>query len=636
MVLAGWFAYAPALAGGWVWDDSDDVLGNPLLRSLVGLRKIWFEPWRLYDFYPLKYSVQWVQWQLWQDRPFGYHVTSVVLHLVGALMFWRVLRQLGLRLAWVGALVFAIHPLTVESVAWISELKNTLALPPLLLAVSAFIEFEAEGKRAALLRSVAWFLVTMLCKTSAAMLPVFLLLYFWWKRGRLGRSELLATLPHFAVSLALGLVTIWFQKYRGLADEPIHLGGVGSRLTLAGVSAGFYFRQCVWPARMIPLYPPWKLAPLLAPALLGWAAVVAAAWWGWRRRATWGRHALLAGGWFFLALGPAIGVLPISFMHFSWVMDHIAYLALLGVVALGVAGLEWMLARAGKPARLALIGAAAGACAWLAISTRVYGKVFHDGETLWAYTVAHNPHAAMAHNNLSTYLLARGQTAAAREHLEIALRLIPDYPVALKNQAGFLHSDGDLAGAEALYRRALALKPSFDDAHVALGYLLTSTGRASEAAEHYRLALKYYPENHAAYHGLGLVLRDAGHLPQAIAYFEAALTCQPDFPEAHNNLAATLRLAGRVPEAIPHYVAALRLRPDAAEIHFNFGNALQLLARHAEAVTSYENALRLRPGLAPAHFNLALSLHTLGRDAEARPHATRARELDPSLPDPQF
>jgi protein O-mannosyl-transferase len=227
--------YSPVFHGGWLWDDDVLITGNLLVHHPVGLWKIWFDPGRLIDYFPLSVSVEWIEWHLWGDNTLGYHLVSIGLHAVNSLLVWNLLSKLGLRLAWLGGLIFALHPVMVESVAWISEIKNTLSLMPFLLAVSAYLRYEEQGRRLDYLLALALFLIAMLCKTSMVMFPVVLLLYAWWKRRRIGWGDLKRSAPFFVVSLVLGLVTIWFLYQHALGPKPIAVGGPFSRLALAGL-----------------------------------------------------------------------------------------------------------------------------------------------------------------------------------------------------------------------------------------------------------------------------------------------------------------------------------------------------------------------------------------------------------------
>ena len=335
IVLAGTWVYWPALRGGWLWDDGLEIARNELLHRPGGWWRAWVAPAGL-DYYPLKDSLQWVQWHLWGDHTLGYHLTNVGLHLLGALLVWRLLACLGARLGWIGGLLFAVHPLAVESVAWISELKNTLSLPLLLAAMICFVEFDDGceggsaggaaqrvgdppspgfgGLRNALhlyLWSIVFFLAAMLAKSSVVMFPVVLLLHAWWRRGRITRRDLRASAPFFAISLALGVVTVWFQQHRAIglpAAAPTFL----LRLAGAGRAIGFYLAKGAFPTGLIPIYPRWN-PDLVSPwQALSWVVIAGALLGFWVKRATWGRHALLGSGWFLVNLLPVLGIIPMA------------------------------------------------------------------------------------------------------------------------------------------------------------------------------------------------------------------------------------------------------------------------------------------------------------------------------------
>jgi hypothetical protein len=309
IVLAGWFVFSPALHGTWLWDDEALITQNPDIRDPAGLGKIWCQP-AGGDYFPLTSTIEWVQWRLWQDNPAGYHFSSLGFHLLSALPLWRLLRQLGLRQAWFGGLIFAIHPVVVESVAWIAEQKNTASLPLLLASMSFYLDYDRRQRR--LDYGLAWllFVAALLGKTSVVMLPGVILLYHWWKEGQITRRNLMASLPFFAASLVLGLVTVWFQLHRAAAGWTIPMGGLASRTASAGLALLFYFSKCVFPVGLAPVYPRWVVEPPSPVQFLPWFAIVAGLIWCWTKRATWGRHVLFGFGFFLINLAPVLGFIP--------------------------------------------------------------------------------------------------------------------------------------------------------------------------------------------------------------------------------------------------------------------------------------------------------------------------------------
>jgi tetratricopeptide (TPR) repeat protein len=527
ILAAGLWMYAPALQGGWVWDDVEEVTQNPVLRDPAALAKIWFAPEGA-DYFPLKATVQWLEWRAWGDSPAGYHAVSLALHLLSALLFWRVLRQLGLRLAWVGGLLFAVHPLAVESVAWAAELKNTLSLALLLGAMILCLDHEAEevGKTGLGPRywlSLACFVLAMLSKTSVVMFPAVILLQAWWRRGRIDRRDLAASAPFFVVSLGLGLVTLWLQHHRAILAGHEFAGGLLTRIAASGLALTFYLWKSLWPFGLLPIYPHWDIDPGSPIWYLPWLALAALFCVLWRRRETWGRAALFGLGFFALNLLPVLGLVGMSYLRISRVADHFAYLSLLGIIGLAVAAAD-RLPRAAQWASVAMVSVI---CAW---QGRAEVGIFHDEVTLWTYTLERNPRAWMAQGNLGYALFQQGHIPEAIAHYQEALRLAPDF-------------------AEARYN---------------LGTAWLRTNRVGPAIAEYEAALRLKPASAGMHNNLATALAESGRLPEAIAHFEQAVQLDPDYADAHHNLGNAYLLSRRMSDAVREYEEALRLRPDDA------------------------------------------------------------------------
>jgi protein O-mannosyl-transferase len=420
IILAGAWVFSPAIRGDWVWDDQAEVAQNSVLHDPAGLRKIWLAPDGA-DYFPLKTTVQWFEWHLWQDSRLGYHLASVCLHLLSALLLWRLLEKLGVRLPWLGGFIFAIHPLTVESVAWVAELKNTLSLPLLLLAMNAYVDFDRRGRRRDRLLAIVWYLASLLAKTSGAMFPVVLLLYCWWRRGRITWRDVRGSAPFLAISLGLGAVTVWFQVHRAIAGAELELGGFLPRLASAGLALAFYFGKCVVPIGLMPVYPRWQVIPPSPLQFLPWLGLAGVVACLWSRRATWGRHALFGLGCFVANLVPVLGFIPMAYLRFSPVADHLAYLplvALAGLAAAGAGALYDRLARAGRELRVVSLGIGAVLCGLLAVSSHGYARIFAGDEAFWTFGVRQNPDAWVGHNDLGRILAATGRSAQARDQFK--------------------------------------------------------------------------------------------------------------------------------------------------------------------------------------------------------------------------
>jgi Tfp pilus assembly protein PilF len=382
--------------------------------------------------------------------------------------------------------------------------------------------------------SLLLFIAAMLCKSSVVMFPFVLLLYAWWRRGRVDRRDMLGTAPFFAVSLALGLVTVWFQENRAIEDLAVGQGGVAARLVIAGRAIAFYLGKAVWPVGLLPVYPRW--IPVVSPVtVLGpWLVVVAILFWLVRMgRQAWARHALLGLGFFLINLMPVLGFLPMSYLRFSWVADHFAYLPLVGIAGLAAAGLDPVF----RGLRMAGWVAAAALVAVLAAGSRAHVRIYRDEETLWTRTLALSPGSWLAENNLGNVLFQSGRTAAAFPHFADAVRLNPEYPEAQDNLGTSLVRAGRVREGIAHYGEALRLKPDFPMAEYNLGLALRQDGRPGEAMLHLGKAVMLQPGLAGPHNAMGVILAAQGRIDEAIAQFETALRLDPGLAEARHNLA---------------------------------------------------------------------------------------------------
>jgi len=483
IVLAGWWIYSPAFHGGWLWDDNTNITENSLMRDPAALWKIWFAPQSL-DYYPLQMSVEWIQWRWWGMDTFGYHLTNVCMQVLNGFLLWRVLRKLGLRFAWLGGLLLVVHPMTVESVAWIVEVKNTMSLAFLLLAFDAWIDWDARATPALLWYglSLLYFLAAMLSKASVVMFPVILLLHAWWRRGRVARRDLVASLPFFAVSLGLGVAALWLQRHRAMAALVVPMGGPFSRVAVEGLAAAFYFWKFVMPVGLMPIYPRWDVDPPSAAQFLPWLVIGGLAWLLWKT----GRRGVLFGlGVFLVDLIPVSGLFTVSFMRLTWVMDHLAYVPLVGLIGLAVAGLGAVFEGApeNRRAQIRIVSwvVVSAIVAALAFESHAYARTFSSGRAYWTSAVERNPGAWAARYNLALILVEAGEFPEAIAHLEQAVRLDPDYTEAHVNLANALSQTGRYAEAIPHFERALQLDPANAVTHYNFGLALRALGRRDEA-----------------------------------------------------------------------------------------------------------------------------------------------------------
>lgn len=627
LLLVAFAAYWPALSGTFLWDDTGHVT-RPDLQSLGGLCRIWFELGATQQYYPVLHSAFWLEHRLWGDSPLGYHVLNVFLHAIAAGQFAVLLRRLQVPGAGLAALLFALHPVGVESVAWISEQKNTLSTVLYLAAALTYLRYEAGRHPRHYAYASGLFVLALLAKTVTATLPAALLVVAWWRRGRLdARRDVLPLLPWFLLGAAAGLFTAHFERVLiGAQGAAFNLGGA-ERILLAGRILLFYAGNLLWPAHLMFIYPRWTIdsssPDQWAPAVAALVLLAVLVWWSRRHRGPLAAGLLFAG-----TLFPVLGFFNVYPFLFSYVADHFQYLAnLAGFALAGAALLRWtaLLPRLGRAALLALLPLGLGALTWR------QAHIYRDEFTLYGATLARNPDCWMARNNLAMALTRAGRPEEAIPHLEAALKVRPDYAQAENNLGDDLTRLGRAREAIPRLERALRLQPDYADAHNNLGNALVAENRLAEAWPHFEQALQINPRLALARRNLGLAFAMSGRTEEALAQFAEAVRLRPDFAEAELSWAVGLALSHRFPEAVPHFEKALALDPFSVVAHYSYGRARAEAGQLEAAVERFQAGLALDPRHAETHLQLAWALRRLGRMPEATAHYAEAVRLNPAL-----
>ncbi len=617
-------AYAFSLRGAFLWDDDLHITDNPVIIGPLGLADIWTSARA--NYFPLVLTNFWVQHALWGLEPLGYRVVTLVFHLAAALLLWRVLVQLRVPGAWLGAALWALHPVQVESVAWICELKNTQSAVFFLAAASFWIRWVENSSAPGLVAGTGeearsggrfyWLalgcaVLAILSKPSTVMLPVALGLCTWWIRRRVEWRDAVRLAPFFALSALAAGWTIWEQKFNSGAIGAEWNQTLPERFAIAGRAMWFYLGKLLWPAPLIFIYPRWDIA---GGGALAYAGVAAALGWGgfllWRGRAGRWRPVLFATAFFVALLFPVLGFFSVYFFRYSFVGDHFQYLASMGPLALAGAAVARWVPRAWPVVAAVLVLA-------LGLATARHSTIFLNNEKLWRDTLAKNPKAIMAWLNLADTLARAERHPEAIELFRHALTLRPDDPYALNDLGCELTLIGRPAEAIPLLERSVALKPAHPEALSNLGNALRAVGRREEAIASYRRALELKPGYTAALNNLGAELADAGQAKEALDVFEMARRAKTSDATTIDNIGSALRVLGRFDEAVTRHNEALRLRPDFAQAEVNL--ALTLLAKGsmAEALPHFERALRLRPSFSGVHGHYARALVALGRERDA-------------------
>jgi Flp pilus assembly protein TadD len=594
--------YRPSLGNGFVnLDDTDYVFANQEVRNGLSLRGIaWaFTAFHAANWHPLTWLSHMLDVTLFGMRPSGHHLTSVMLHAAASVLLLLLLRAMtgALWRSTAVALLFAVHPLQVESVAWVSERKNVLSTLLWLLTVAAYLQYARRPGRARLAAVAALLALGLTAKPMLVTVPVTLLLFDWWPLGRWkdgwpDRRLLLEKAPLLLLAACAGALTFLAQSGSG-AVASTRLYPLWTRLANAAANLAIYPAQALWPAALAAHYPHPGMAVSLAGAAAGGAFAVVATLLAFRFR---GRapYALWGWSWFIVTLLPVAGIIQVGEQSRA---DRYAYVVLIGPYLAAA----WACAGVAGDRPLRRLGMAtgwAGALVALAFAARAQTAVWHDGVSLFTRVVTVAPQSAKGHLNLGVALTEKGQFEEALDHLRRAGAFWPEESLVPYNIGLTLEKLGRMPDAATAYREALRLRPDFPQAHSNLGLLLESLGEPEEALAH--------------------LLRAAELAPVGA--------------EMQSNLATALLARGRGAEALERQREAAQLDPKNPSIRFNFGNQLADAGNLAEAALEYREALRLDPTQAAAHNNLGVVLMLLGETAEARREFRETLRIAPRHP----
>jgi tetratricopeptide (TPR) repeat protein len=601
-------AYLPALHGSFIWDDDRHVSANPTLRNLQGLAHIWLRPGDLPQYYPMTYTSFWLEYRLWGTDPLGYHVDNVLLHIASAILLWQLLRRLHVCGAALAAVIFALHPIEVESVAWISERKNLLSTFFALLSLLAYLR---NDDRRWPVKAFLLFVLAMLSKTVASTLPAVMLVILWWKRGRVRVRDVVRLLPFFAVSIGLGLFTAYTEVDHVGAKGPDWNLSLLQRCLIACRALWFYLAKLVWPVDLVFSYPRWEIDPHHLWLFLFPAAAIGLAGSLCLLRCRLGRGPLAAIMIFAGVLMPALGFFNTYPMRYSFVADHFQYSAGIAIIALACAALVRMFPQRFLIPIFALI---------LGVLTWRQAHVYAGPEALWRDVLAKNSASWMADENLGVLLAYKQQPTNAE--LEEAVRLFervhqlrPQHEKLQANWAEALfklrrwsealphyqaahHSPGiseqlldDRIGktlehlnrwreAETLFAAAIDRDGSDTIARCGLADALAAQGRTTQAMTEYDAVLKAHPDSSDALKGSGLMLMALGHSTEAADRLNRYVALEPKDAEARVRLARLELQLGRPGEAVKQFAAALSLEPDSQEAQKGLAEAISAEAGH--------------------------------------------------------
>jgi tetratricopeptide (TPR) repeat protein len=588
-VAATILLYQPAWNGGFIWDDDAYITKNPLLTAPDGLWRIWFSLESPSQYFPLTYTTFRVERSLWDLNPTGYHWINILLHATNALLLWWLLTRLRIPGAWLAAAIFALHPVQVESVAWITERKNVLMGFFFLLTLLAWTQFIDERERRPwrfYRLALIFYVLALSAKSTACTLPAALFLILWLQKKRIDWPRVLQIAPFVVLGLTMGLIAVWWERYHVGTRGAMFAMGPLERLIVATHAAWFYLGKLFWPTKLTFMYPQWTITPSNPLAYIWLVAGIALCVAIYFARRYVGRSVEVAAAFFVATLSPVLGFIMLYTFRYTFVADHYQYLACIGPIAL-VSGFVIKLSNSlelGERTLGILI------CVALGILTWQQSASYRDIETLWLTTIERNPDCWMAEHNLGGKLLEKRDLDGAITHFERAVRLRYDNPESHYGMADALRRKGDVDRAMTEARISLDLRPSDSETHVVLGMALMTKGQVDEAATHFSKAIEIRPNYSTAHYNLAIALLDKHETGKAIEHYEKAIELQPDFLEALTNLAWILATSSDAairggPRAVELAERANQLTGDADP------NVLRTLAAAYASNKSFDKAL---------------------------------------------
>lgn len=518
-------AYQPAWNGKPIMDDARHLIA-PEQRSLEGFTDLWTKPDTAQQYHPLVDTLFWVEDKLWRDSMPGYHIVNILLHMVAALLLLKILKRLEIPGAWLAAAIFALHPVQVESVAFLVELKNTLSAIFFFGAVLVYLNFDENREWKSYSLVCLLLLVGLLAKSVVAMLPAAVLIALWWKRGKLQwKHDAVPLIPFVVVGIAAGIVTGWMEREFSQAKGEGFEFSMLERLLIAGRAFWFYLGKIFWPSNLMLMYPRWNIN-----SMAWWqymfpiaAFVLFAVAWALRRQVRWLLVSLV---FFTVMMVPFLGFFSMRIFRFQFVSDHFQYLPIIGIIVPAAAGAALLLSKLRRWHRTLGYGFCLALLATLMALTWLHSRMFRDSETCYRMVIEGNPDSWPAHFNLGFALIRQERGDEAIAHLQRVLEINPDDSAILKG------------------------------VHLNLGAIVLKKGLVDEALVHFKKMLETGPD-YRAYNGIGNALHRKGKFSEAIASYEKALDIEPKSALVQSNLAWML---ATVPEA------ALRNGPKAVEL----------------------------------------------------------------------
>ncbi len=660
IVIVTFVVYIRAIHGGFIWDDQTFIVENRFLLDLDGLWSIWFTTDLSHQYYPLASTIFWIERHIFGLNPIGYHTLNIALHSINALLVWVACRRLKLGGAYAIALIFSLHPVHIDSVAFVNEMKNLVSGLFYLLALLSFLTFEEKGSKRWYALTLLAFVLALLSKTVAGTLPAALLIIRWMRHKDIGPGYILRLVPFFIIAAAFAVVTIAVEVENTGVDIGISFA---QRLLVAGRASWFYATKLIYPMKLSFIYP--RFTPDIT-SLTQWAyplGVVALTLllFGLRKRLT--RAPVAAVAFFLVTIFPALGFVDINFFNYSYVADHFQYLASLALIALAVGVICRLIKN--LPGPVAYI-TAISIVFILGVLTLSRLSVTTNHELLWRDTIKKNPASWAAHNNFGNLLFAQkripesikefqmsisinpysekargnlanaltetGRFDEAIDQYEAALRITPDNPLTLINIGINYTLQNKFEEAVRKFERSIELNPY--DSYAFYNYALALTGlnRAIDAERAYLKAIELNPADTDSRNNLANIYMDKNDLDRAMALYTEVIELLPTHARANNNLGIIMSIRKEYELSLSYFEVAIKADPEYADAHYNFAITLEDIGRHKEALEKYQAVLRLEPDHAETNNNIGSILLKEGDHQAAKGYFQQALRLDPSSP----
>ncbi|MBF0276983.1 MAG: tetratricopeptide repeat protein [SAR324 cluster bacterium] len=606
-------AYFPVSDAGTIIDDSKFYLDDPLVNAGDGWRQIWFNPLQnngVWPYIPLTRSSFWLERQIFGVNFRISHWLNVIFHFMSAVLLWQILRNMKLQGAWMIGMCFAIHPLHVQSVAWITERKNVLAGVFFMLTFWAFLQFDEKKEKHWYWCTLILYACALLSKSSTIMLPLLFVIYRMWRGTSWNKAEIRGLLPFFLLAGGSACTRIWFELHSFGASGEAFARSFSERLLTAAHIPYFYLSKIFFPHPLIFTYPKWVMDPAQVSHYFPLVSIFLSMGLLLLKYREWGRALFLCLAAYGILLFPVLGFFNNAWTKFSFVTDHWAYLpsipvfifSIQGSLKLAEKGLQkksW-LAHHARWWSMALFGSILFALTWNQVAQ------YKDRQTLWQATLSNNPNAWLAYGELALEYAKKKQYKEALAHYNQAISLYPDYWEAYSNRANLFAGLNQQERALADYDKAISLDPGSWQNYSNRGNIFSRLNRLDRALEDYNKAIALGPHYAEAHFNRGNLFLKMGKNQQALEDYNKGLHLKAN-AKAYVNRGHLFARMRQYSNAAEDFTRAIKLAPDFADARYSRGIVFLNTGEYKRALEDFNEAVRLLPGMAKFHYSRGIT-----------------------------